>query len=83
MKIKQAINALDRLVKGEKVDVPATAELVLVIDNGSNTHGYYFVDHGSKSLFWPQKHEELLHDIFERVPATEKSHISASARYYI
>ena len=61
------------------IEIPTTAELVLDFDEDSNACGYYFVDHDSKSLFWVESHEGLHPEIFERVPATSKSHISASS----
>jgi hypothetical protein len=56
---------------------------VLGIDKSDNTYGYYYVDHGSKSLFWAEDHKLHLPEIFANVPVTEKSHISVSARYHV
>ena len=77
-KIETAINKLCNLLTAN-IEIPATAELVLDVDEGSNACGYYFVDHNSKSLFWVESHKQLLPEIFGTVPATSKSHISASS----
>ncbi|OAX37512.1 hypothetical protein K503DRAFT_742598 [Rhizopogon vinicolor AM-OR11-026] len=71
-KIERASNALRLLAKGKNINIPETAELVLGISDDDDTYGYYFVDHDSKSLFWAESYKP---DIFEDVPAKEKSHI--------